>query len=109
MMVNIRYALLGVAAAALFSGCAWVKIKPQGEKVRVLSAEEVKHCKSLGRVSSNTAASVWFIARSRETVEEEVSLLARNNAGDMGGDTIVPAGPLVDGEQKFTVYRCINP
>ncbi len=42
-------------------------------------------------------------------MQEEVNRLSRNNAADMHGDTIVPLGPLIDGEQGFNVYRCINP
>ncbi|WP_255210750.1 DUF4156 domain-containing protein [Methylogaea oryzae] len=53
--------------------------------------------------------SIGFIARSKEAVQEEVNRLSRNNAADMHGDTIVPLGPLIDGEQGFNVYRCINP
>jgi hypothetical protein len=94
---------------ASVSGCSWVELKPQGEKVRILTPQEVSRCKYLGRVTSNTAATVGIFARSREKIQEEVYRLGRNNAGDMGGDTIVPTGPLIEGEQTFNVYRCINP
>lgn len=101
---------LALAVLAIsMAGCAWVDLKPQGEKVRVLSASEVKRCKRLGHVTSNTAATIGFIARSTSTVREELTRLGRNHAGELGGDTIVPTGPLVDGEQSFEVYRCINP
>lgn len=105
----IKIIVIVMLISGLAAGCAWVDLKPRGEKVRVLMAEEVGSCRELGRVSAVTAARVGFIARSKDTVQEEVYRLARNNAGDMGGDTIVPAGPLIDGEQPFKVYRCINP
>jgi hypothetical protein len=105
------YRLIAIALlnGSLATACVWVDLKPGGEKVRVLAAEEVGRCTSIGRVSAVTAASVGFIARGKDTVQEEVYRLARNNAASMGGDTIVPAGPLIDGEQPFRVYRCINP
>jgi len=86
-----------------------VELKPQAEKVRVLAAQEVGRCKELGRVSAVTAAKIGFISRPKDTVQVEIRRLASNNAADMGGDTIVAAGPLIDGEQAFRVYRCINP
>lgn len=99
----------GILLSSLLVACTWVDIKPQGEKVRVLTAQEVSHCRLLGRVTSNTAASVLVFVRGKEKVQDEVYRLARNNAGDMGGDTVVPTGPLIEGEQSFNVYRCINP
>jgi hypothetical protein len=101
--------VLGGAIAFLVSGCTWVELKPQGEKIRMLTPPEVGRCKYLGRITSNTAATIGIFARSKDTVQEEIYRLARNNAGDMGGDTIVPTGPMIDGEQSFNVYRCINP
>jgi hypothetical protein len=101
--------VFGVALVSIVSGCTWVDLKPEGKKVRMLTPPEVGRCKYLGRITSNTAATVGIFARSKDTVQEEVDHLARNNAADMGGDTIVPTGPLIDGEQSFNVYRCINP
>lgn len=101
--------VLGVAIMSMVSGCTWVELKPQGEKIRMLTPPEVGRCKFLGRITSNTAATIGIFARSKDTVREEIERLARNNAADMGGDTIVPTGPLIDGEQSFNVYRCINP
>jgi hypothetical protein len=110
-MIAIRVLTLftGVMLSVALTGCTWVDVKPQGEKVRVLTPQEVTHCRLLGRVTSNTAASVLVFVRGREKVQEEVYRLARNNAGDMGGDSVVPTGPLIEGEQSFNVYRCINP
>jgi hypothetical protein len=108
-----RARMLKRLAATMLAGslasCAWVDLKPQGERVRQLTPAEVKNCKLLGHIATSTAASVGIFARSKSTVQEEVNHLARNNAGDMGGDTIVPTGPLIEGEQGFNVYRCINP
>jgi hypothetical protein len=109
MNTIVKFTALGLLSAGLLSGCTWVELKPQGEKVRILAAQEVRRCKALGRVSTNTAAKIGFIARPKGDVQEEVYRLARNNAAAMGGDTVVASGPLIDGEQRFRVYRCINP
>ena len=108
--MTIARVLAACLLTVLFSGCSWVDIKPQGEKVRVLAPQEVTHCRYLGPASSKTLAVFMKVfARSRDKVQEEVNRLARNTAGEMGGDSIVPTGPLIDGEQAFNVYRCINP
>lgn len=107
---RVSTVLTGAWLAGSLAGCAWVDIKPQGEKVRVLAKSEVGRCKPLGHVTvATTATLMGFIARGKTTVQEEVNRLARNNAGGMGGDSVVPNSPLVDGEQGFDVYRCINP
>jgi hypothetical protein len=101
------FALVGSALA--LSACVWVDVKPQAEKVRMLTAAEVGRCKPLGKVTSTTADTVWIFARPKSSVQEELNRLARNHAGSMGGDTVVPSGPMVEGEQTYGVYRCINP
>jgi hypothetical protein len=107
--IRLSKFIVSAALMAAFTGCAWVDLKPEGEKVRVLSSSEVKRCKHLGHVTSNTAATVGFFARGASTVREELNRLARNHAGGMGGDSIVPTGPMLDGGQTYDVYRCINP
>jgi len=39
-------------------------------------------------------------------VQEQLIVLARNEASGLGGDTVAPAGPVVDGAQEFNVFRC---
>jgi len=109
MNTFVKFTAIGLLSAGLLPGCAWVDLKPQADKVRILAAQEVGRCRELGRVSTVTAAKVGFIARGKDTVQEEVYRLARNNAADMGGDSVVAIGPLIEGEQAFKVYRCINP
>ncbi len=109
MKANVKCFAAGMAAAFFLAGCSWVDLTPAAEKVRVLEPQEVASCREVGRVVAKTKAKIGFIARSRDTVDEEVERLARNNAADLGGDTLVPSGPLVDGERSFKVYRCINP
>lgn len=92
------------------SGCTWVSLTPGGEQIRLLTPQDVGHCKGVGKVTATTSAVVvGFIARRNRNVQEEVNRIARNNAADLKGDTIVPTGPMIDGEQTFNVYRCITP
>ena len=89
--------------------CTWVKETPGGEKVRVLSADEVTSCKELGSTSSFLKDKIAGVDRNKDKVKKELQTLARNTAAEMGGDTIVPKTEIEDGKQEFTVYKCINP
>lgn len=99
-----------MAAILLFSGLnactTWVDLKPQGQNVRLLTESDVRRCKKIGHVTSITTAEVAYIPRDDESVHEELLRLGRNYAGDMGGNAMVPTGPVVGGEQSFFVYHC---
>lgn len=101
-MRNLTYLM----SLLMVAGCSWVDIKPQGQNVRVLTATDVKRCKKIGHVTSTTTAVVAYIPRDDESIGEELNRLGRNYAGGMGGDAIVPTGPVSNGEQSFNVYRC---
>ena len=94
-------------AVSLVSACTWVKLTGEGEKVRVLSAEEAKNCKKLGKTRAMLKDKIAGVSRNSEKVRKELETLARNSAVDMGGDTVVPASEVEDGKQVFDVYRCV--
>jgi Domain of unknown function (DUF4156) len=104
----VRLAVIAVAAA--ITGCTWVKLTGDGEGVHVGTMAETRTCKKLGATHAKTSTKVGFFARSRKKVDEEIETLARNEAGEMGGDTIVPQGPTsTEGRRSFDVYRCSVP
>ena len=96
-----------VAAAALLSACTWVEPTVQGEKVRVLSAEEVTKCTKVGQTQVSLLAKLAGIERNPQKVQDELNVLARNSAVELDGDTVVPISPVEDGKQTFAVYRCV--
>lgn len=95
--------------AVLTCSCTWVKVTPEGEKVRVLSESEVTTCKKLGRTTTSLKDKIGGMERNREKVKKEMEALARNSAVDMGGDTVVPITEITEGRQSFDVYKCVNP
>jgi hypothetical protein len=95
--------------ALLLQACTWVELTPSGEKARVLSQAEVSSCKKLGQTTVSVKSEVGGVARSSHKIQQELNALARNSAGDIGGDTVVPASEPKDGRQVFDVYRCVNP
>jgi hypothetical protein len=105
----VRWALVaGVAVIA--SGCTWVKLTAGGEGVHVGTQAEVASCKKLGATHAKTSTKAAFFARSPKKIDQEIEGLARNEAADMGGDTIVAQGPTSsEGRRSFDVYKCTVP
>jgi len=101
-----RRLVAAVAAGALLAGCTWVGLSPEGEKVVVLSPDEVTNCDRLGHTTVSLLDKLAGIERNREKVQEELNTLARNSAVDLGGDAVVPESKINDGKQRFGVYRC---
>jgi hypothetical protein len=91
----------------LLSGCTWVKPTPGGDHVQVASSPtEVVGCKQLGNTTVSLLDRVGAIKRNQKKVEDELSVLGRNSAAEMGGDTILPISEVFQGERRFAVYRC---
>ena len=101
-----RASIAGLAVALLLSACTWVNLTPEGEKVVVLTAEEVVGCKHVGQTVVMLRDTVAGFKRSPERVQQELNTLARNSAVEIGGDAVVPQGEPEDGKQTFAVYDC---
>lgn len=97
--------MLIVLPAALLAGCTWVKLTDAGAGVAQAAPDQITGCRLVGNVSATTRDRV-VLQRGRGKVAEELIVLARNEAATLGGDTIVPAGPMAEGHQNFDVYRC---
>jgi hypothetical protein len=97
-----------IASLALLAGAwSWVKLSPEGESVRVATAAQVATCKTIGTTHSKTSSKAWIFARGQKSIDQEVEFLARNEAANMGGNTIVAQGPTSsEGRRSFDVYRC---
>jgi len=100
--------LVPCAALASLAGCSWVSLTPSGERVRVLSKEEVSVCERVGTTTAMTKNAVLGIGRSYLDIAEELQYLARNTAAGMGGDTIADESGIQGGQQTFGVYRCVG-
>ena len=89
----------------VFSGCTWVQLTSEAEDVRVASTSEISNCTRLGSANAQTLDRV-IVQRGAEQLQDELTALARNEAGRMGGNTIVPESVIDEGQQSFGVYSC---
>jgi hypothetical protein len=89
------------------SGCTWVALTPDADGVRVTASDALDACTQVGTTKARTKVRVGFFARSEKKVAEELATLARNDAPELGGNTVVAEGPVsADGVQRFAIYDC---
>lgn len=99
--------LAAFALTVLMSGCAWVKMDPGGQAVRVARTDQdMSACTRRGEVAVSVKASVGPIQRDHIKVLDELEMLARNEAATLPANTIQAKGPPLDGEQRFIAYDC---
>jgi len=103
-MRKIEWMLLLLVGA--LSACTWIKPTDASQNVRLVSHELVGQCKKLGTTTVSVLDKVGFITRAEDKVSEELHMLAKNSAADMGGDTIVFVRAVSRGEQAFDVFQC---
>ncbi|HJN95154.1 MAG: hypothetical protein CMQ15_17915 [Gammaproteobacteria bacterium] len=103
-----RFLLIAVTTSLLAACNSWVGVTNEGAGVQLANAAEVGNCRRLGRTQAQTMSRVVVVERGGERMQEELTRLARNEAGSMGGNTIVPESVIDEGRQTFGVYSCPN-
>lgn len=101
--------LTAIALTTMLIGlqaCTWVKPTEAGAQVRLVEDYNVTQCTKLGTTTTSVKHKIGAMGRDLEKVTEELTVLARNEAAVMGGDSIVAQGPPADGSMVFGVYRC---
>ncbi len=93
----------------LAGACTWVKPTSEGQKVKVVTANEASACKKLGTTEVSLLAKVAGVNRSKKKVQQELQTLARNSGAKMGGDSVVASSEINEGKQNFDVYLCGHP
>jgi hypothetical protein len=97
-----------LAFSMLLSACASDFIKPVvgAEQVQLVNANQVTACTSLGKVSVNVLAKVGIYTRDMKAVDDNLLQLGRNEAANLGGNTLVKDHMPEYGKQVFAVYQC---
>lgn len=101
-----KLTLTALVLVAACSGCTWVKVTEKGSSVAVANASNVRGCQNVREVTVSVTSKVWFYKRDADKVATELTNLARNEAVNFNGDTIVPSSKIQDGRQSFDVYKC---
>jgi len=98
--------LISFSVLFMISGCSFVKTTDEGELVRLVSSRQAASCKKVGKTTVSVLGRIGFVERNRETMADELVVLARNSAASTGGDAIVKTGSISASEHSFDVYKC---
>ena len=79
--------------------------QPEAETVELRNEADVADCTLLGTTTEKTKDR-WAPTRSDKKVAIELLTLARNEAIQMDGNTVVETTELVMGRQTFAIYSC---
>ena len=101
-----KLSLTLIAIAAMSSSCTWVKVSEQASRVAVANAANVRGCVHISEVNVSVPNKVGMINRNSDKVATELASMARNEAVNDLGDTIVPSSTIENGRQSFNVYKC---
>ena len=110
-MLQYTTSLTRLSAIALFalslSACeSWVQLTPGANVELVGDASRVASCTRVGRANVQTLGKIIVVERGGQRLQDELLTLARNEAADLGGDTVVPESLMANGAQVFGVFRC---
>tara|TARA_R100001039_G_C1809570_1_gene82339 strand:+ start:457 stop:780 length:324 start_codon:yes stop_codon:yes gene_type:complete len=103
---GLRLPLLGTLIFLASACSSWVQLTPAGEQVSLATAAEVTSCRRIGVTNVNALDSIGFVDRGASRLQAELVDLARNEAGEDGGNRIVPESTINEGRQTFGIYRC---
>ena len=102
----MRMAMILVVLASTAMGCTYGSLTAAGEQVRVSDAAAVESCERIGKTNARTKAKVWVFKRGSNHIAEELEMMARDDAAEMGGTDVVAMGEVEEGRQSFEIYRC---
>lgn len=99
--------ILILLAVLPITACSWgIKLDSGGSKMRVAWNDDVSRCRDLGKITVSVLNSVGPVDRSKIKVNDELEIMARNEAAGMGADTVKPLGDVRNGEQSWGAYAC---
>ena len=94
-------------ALPLLSACSFVDLTEEGSAIDVVTdAAKVEACKKIATTTSSVLDKVGFMDRTDRAMVDELTMLARNKAAKIGGDTVVPKGTVEEGSMSFDIYNC---
>lgn len=102
-----RFLAILAAATLGLGACTWVKMEPEGARIRVLAASaDTSGCSARGEIGVSVKDKVGLYRRNDLKVRDELETMARNEAVSLGADAVQPLGEPVAGEQRFSAFRC---
>lgn len=97
-----------ISLTGILSGCAshFIEVRKGSEQIVIAGLDKISGCELKGKVNVSVLSKIVFITRNKEDVEANLDQLARNNALEMQGNTIVKLDSSEFGRRDFSIYKC---
>lgn len=96
-----------VVVPVLLAGCSWgIRLNAGGRQVRTAWLSDVSGCKYMGKITVSVMDRLGPVNRNQIKVDDELEVMARNQAATMQADTVKPLGKPQAGEQSWGAYQC---
>lgn len=106
MYIKWLSAVAPVSMALLISGCTFVNLRSDATVVQRIEESAAEGCEELGTTRVEVLGKLGFLKRNPTKVSDELDILARNAAVDLGGNAVVPSGSIDAGKRTYRVMRC---
>ena len=106
--VNNKLFYILLLLTGILSGCAshLIEVKKGSDQIVIVDADKISGCELKGKVNVSVLSKIGFITRNKEDVEANLDQLARNNALEMQGNTIVKLDSSEFGRREYSIYKC---
>ena len=96
-----------LAPITLLGACTYgIVLNDAGKKVHTAWNSDLSVCRDVGKVTVSVLGRIGPFDRNDIKVRDELEVMARNQAAELGADTIKPLADLEDGEQPWGAYFC---
>lgn len=93
---------------ALLGGCTWVTPSPEavGKRIAVVDGTAVTNCRLASKADLSVPDKLGTLQRMPEDMQNDLQTLAKNQAANVGADTVAPLSDQVGGKQSWGFYLC---
>ena len=100
--------LVVVGTTIVMVGCASKLIGNHvgADQVALAEPAQTAPCKAIGSVTVSVLATVGFVSRGVDAVESNLLQMAKNDAVDLDGDTVVRGLSKEFGSRNFDIFKC---
>jgi hypothetical protein len=105
--MKLKYCILCLFIIYL-PACSTIEATKESKAVTLVKPSNVVGCKLLSTTNVTVTYKIGIVTRDDKVVTEELVTMAKNQAAETGGDSIVAKGPAVEGKQSFDIYKCGN-
>ena len=103
---SVASILLHLLVVLLIGGCTFVSLRSDADTVQSIEESAAADCDELGSTQVEVLHELGVFARTPTKINDELDILARNAAVDLGGNAVVPSGPTVSGKRPYRILRC---